>query len=115
MATTTTGRKPIYKHLYFWVLVSIVLGAAVGFLFPKQASEMKWLADLFVNLVKVVIAPTIFATIIVGIAGLGNLAKAGGLALRTLLYFTAMTTVALAIGLVVVNIVQPGHHGGGTA
>ncbi|MFI6101676.1 C4-dicarboxylate transporter DctA [Lentzea sp. NPDC051213] len=112
MATTTTGRKPIYKHLYFWVLVSIVLGAAVGFLFPKQASEMKWLADLFVNLVKVVIAPTIFATIIVGIAGLGNLAKAGGLALRTILYFTAMTTVALAIGLIVVNIVQPGHHGG---
>ncbi|WP_439660807.1 C4-dicarboxylate transporter DctA [Lentzea sp. HUAS TT2] len=112
MATTTTGRKPIYKHLYFWVLVSIVLGAAVGFLFPKQASEMKWLADLFVNLVKVVIAPTIFATIIVGIAGLGNLAKAGGLALKTILYFTAMTTVALAIGLIVVNIVQPGHHGG---
>ncbi|MDX8048034.1 C4-dicarboxylate transporter DctA [Lentzea sp. BCCO 10_0798] len=115
MATTTTGRKPIYKHLYFWVLVSIVLGAAVGFLFPKQASEMKWLADLFVNLVKVVIAPTIFATIIVGIAGLGNLAKAGGLALKTILYFTAMTTVALAIGLIVVNIVQPGHHGGDIA
>jgi aerobic C4-dicarboxylate transport protein len=112
VATTTAGRKPIYKHLYFWVLVSIVLGAAVGFLFPKQASEMKWLADLFVNLVKVVIAPTIFATIIVGIAGLGNLAKAGGLALRTILYFTAMTTVALAIGLIVVNIVQPGHKGG---
>jgi aerobic C4-dicarboxylate transport protein len=112
VATTTAGRKPIYKHLYFWVLVSIVLGAAVGFLFPKQASEMKWLADLFVNLVKVVIAPTIFATIIVGIAGLGNLAKAGGLALRTILYFTAMTTVALAIGLIVVNIVQPGHQGG---
>ncbi len=115
MASTTTGRKPIYKHLYFWVLVSIVLGAAVGFLFPKQASEMKWLADLFVNLVKVVIAPTIFATIIVGIAGLGNLAKAGGLALRTILYFTAMTTVALAIGLIVVNLVQPGHHGGDIA
>ncbi|MFD9699666.1 C4-dicarboxylate transporter DctA [Lentzea sp. NPDC059081] len=115
MATTTTGRKPIYKHLYFWVLVSIVLGAAVGFLFPKQASEMKWLADLFVNLVKVVIAPTIFATIIVGIAGLGNLAKAGGLALRTILYFTAMTTVALAIGLIVVNVVAPGHHGGDIA
>lgn len=115
MASTTTGRKPIYKHLYFWVLVSIVLGAAVGFLFPKQASEMKWLADLFVNLVKVVIAPTIFATIIVGIAGLGNLAKAGGLALRTILYFTAMTTVALAIGLIVVNLVQPGHQGGAIA
>ncbi|MFD1147481.1 C4-dicarboxylate transporter DctA [Saccharothrix hoggarensis] len=104
-------RKPIYQHLYFWVLVSIVLGVIVGYAFPAQASGMKWLADFFVALVKVVIAPTIFCTVVVGIAGLGNLAKAGGLALRTILYFTAMTTVALAIGLVVVNLVQPGHHG----
>lgn len=104
-------RKPIYRHLYFWVLVSIVLGVVVGYAFPAQASGMKWLADLFVALVKVVIAPTIFCTIVVGIAGLGNLAKAGGLALRTILYFTAMTTAALVVGLVVVNVVQPGHHG----
>ncbi|GGP49401.1 C4-dicarboxylate transport protein [Saccharothrix coeruleofusca] len=107
----TRVRKPIYKHLYFWVLVSIVLGVVVGYVFPAQASGMKWLADLFVNLVKVVIAPTIFCTVVVGIAGLGNLAKAGGLALRTILYFTAMTTLALAIGLIVVNLVQPGHQG----
>ncbi|WNV89644.1 C4-dicarboxylate transporter DctA [Umezawaea sp. Da 62-37] len=105
------ARKPLYRHLYFWVLVSIVLGVVVGYAFPVQASGMKWLADLFVALVKVVIAPTIFCTIVVGIAGLGNLAKAGGLALRTILYFTAMTLVALVIGLVVVNVVQPGHHG----
>jgi len=112
MAATAVGvRKPLYKHLYFWVLVSIVLGVVVGYVFPVQASGMKWMADLFVNLVKVVIAPTIFCTIVVGIAGLGNLAKAGGLALRTILYFTAMTTVALIIGLVVVNLIQPGHHG----
>ncbi|MBB5955803.1 aerobic C4-dicarboxylate transport protein [Saccharothrix tamanrassetensis] len=112
MATTPTRqRKPIYRHLYFWVLVSIVLGVIVGYAFPVQASGMKWLADFFVALVKVVIAPTIFCTVVVGIAGLGNLAKAGGLALRTILYFTAMTTVALVIGLVVVNLVQPGHHG----
>ncbi|MEU7531344.1 C4-dicarboxylate transporter DctA [Saccharothrix sp. NPDC042600] len=107
----TRERKPIYKHLYFWVLVSIVLGVIVGYAFPAQASGLKWLADFFVALVKVVIAPTIFCTVVVGIAGLGNLAKAGGLALRTILYFTAMTTAALAIGLIVVNIVQPGHHG----
>ncbi|TWP50328.1 C4-dicarboxylate transporter DctA [Lentzea tibetensis] len=112
MATTAVARKPIYKHLYFWVVVSILLGAAFGWFFPKPASEMKWLADLFVALVKMVIAPTIFATIVVGIAGLGNLAKAGGLAGRTILYFTAMTTVALTIGLIVVNVVAPGHHGG---
>ncbi|NUT98463.1 MAG: C4-dicarboxylate transporter DctA [Saccharothrix sp.] len=107
----TRERKPIYKHLYFWVLVSIVLGVIVGYAFPAQAANLKWLADFFVALVKVVIAPTIFCTVVVGIAGLGNLAKAGGLALRTILYFTAMTTIALAIGLIVVNIVAPGHHG----
>ncbi|MFE2754061.1 C4-dicarboxylate transporter DctA [Actinosynnema sp. NPDC059335] len=111
VSAQTRERKPIYRHLYFWVLVSIVLGVVVGYAFPAQASGMKWLADLFIALVKVVIAPTIFCTVVVGIAGLGNLAKAGGLALRTILYFTAMTTVALAIGLVVVNLVQPGHHG----
>ncbi|MFB9903252.1 C4-dicarboxylate transporter DctA [Allokutzneria oryzae] len=106
--TPKTTRKPIYRHLYFWVLVSIALGVLVGLVFPKQASEMKWLADFFVNLVKMVIAPTIFCTIVVGIAGLGNLAKAGGLALRTILYFTAMTLLALVIGLVVVNVFKPG-------
>ncbi|MFI9009779.1 C4-dicarboxylate transporter DctA [Actinosynnema sp. NPDC053489] len=111
VSAQTRERTPVYRHLYFWVLVSIVLGVVVGYAFPAQASGMKWLADFFIALVKVVIAPTIFCTVVVGIAGLGNLAKAGGLALRTILYFTAMTTVALAIGLLVVNVVQPGHHG----
>ncbi|AHI00390.1 dicarboxylate/amino acid:cation symporter [Kutzneria viridogrisea] len=101
-------RKPLYRQLYFWVLTAIVLGVLFGLFFPAQAAGTKWLADLFVNLVKVVIAPTIFCTVVVGIAGLGNLAKAGGLALRTIGYFTVMTTVALAIGLVVVNVLRPG-------
>jgi aerobic C4-dicarboxylate transport protein len=101
-------RKPVYRQLYFWVLTAIVLGVLFGLLFPVQAAGMKWLADLFVNLVKMIIAPTIFCTVVVGIAGLGNLAKAGGLALRTIGYFTAMTTLALAIGLIVVNVLRPG-------
>ncbi|MEU0490436.1 C4-dicarboxylate transporter DctA [Nocardiopsis sp. NPDC006139] len=101
-------KKPIYRQLYFWVLVGIALGIAVGLLFPTWAADMRWLADLFIKLVKVVIAPTIFCTVVVGIAGLGNLAKAGGLALRTLVYFTATTILALAIGLVTVNIMRPG-------
>ncbi|SHF31673.1 C4-dicarboxylate transporter DctA [Streptoalloteichus hindustanus] len=104
----TKPRRKFYRHLYFWVLAAIALGVLVGIGFPKQAAQMKWLADLFVNLVKIVIAPTIFCTVVVGIAGLGNLAKAGGLALRTIGYFTAMTSVALAIGLVVVNVLRPG-------
>jgi aerobic C4-dicarboxylate transport protein len=109
VGTSPRARTPIYRHLYFWVLAAIVLGVVVGLVFPAQASGLKWLADLFVNLVKVVIAPTIFCTVVVGIAGLGNLARAGGLALRTILYFTAMTTVALTIGLVVVNVLHPGR------
>ncbi|GDY33510.1 C4-dicarboxylate transporter DctA [Gandjariella thermophila] len=114
MATIVAASRPrtgtpFYRHLYFWVLVSIALGVVVGLAFPAQAAGMKWLADLFVKLVTMVIAPTIFCTVVVGIAGLGNLAKAGKLALRTIVYFTAMTTVALAIGLVVVNVLKPGR------
>jgi aerobic C4-dicarboxylate transport protein len=104
----TTARKPLHRRLYVWVLAAIVLGVAFGLSFPAQAAGAKWLADLFVNLVKVVTAPTIFLTVVVGIAGLGNLAKAGGLALRTIGYFMAMTVLALVIGLIVVNVLRPG-------
>ena len=102
-------KKRIYQHLYFWVLVAISLGIAVGLLFPKQGAELKWLADLFVALVKMVIAPTIFCTVVVGIASLGSLAKAGKLALRTISYFTVLTVVALIIGLVAINVFKPGE------
>ncbi|GIJ43728.1 C4-dicarboxylate transport protein [Virgisporangium aliadipatigenens] len=101
-------RRRIYRHLYFWVLVSIALGIAYGLAFPAQAAEMKWLADLFVNLVKMIIAPTIFCTVVVGIAGLGSLSKAGTLALRTIAYFTGLTVIALALGLVAINLIRPG-------
>ncbi|WP_103501380.1 C4-dicarboxylate transporter DctA [Streptomyces sp. SM14] len=101
-------KKRIYQHLYFWVLLGITIGIFIGLFAPGVGADMKWLADLFIKLVKVVIAPTIFATVVVGIAGMGNLAKAGGLALRTVLYFNITTVFALAIGLVVINVWQPG-------
>ncbi len=104
----TRGKLPLWRHLYFWVLLGIAAGIAIGLLAPDTGAQMKWLADLFIKLVKVVIAPTIFATVVVGIAGLGDLAKAGGLALRTVIYFNVTTVFALAIGLVVVNLLQPG-------
>jgi aerobic C4-dicarboxylate transport protein len=107
-AARPRARRPFYKHLYFWVLVSIALGIGFGLVAPTQAADMKWLADLFVNLVKIVIAPLIFTTVVVGIAGMGNLAKAGGIALRTIGYFMLMTIVALALGLVAINVLQPG-------
>ncbi len=107
-APTKPKKKRIYHHLYFWVLIAIALGVGVGIAFPAQASEMKWLADFFIKLVKVVIAPTIFCTVVVGIASLGNLAKAGGLALKTVLYFNITTVFALGIGLVTINLLRPG-------
>src|SRR5690606_7194976 len=101
-------KKPLWHHLYFWVLLGIAVGIAIGLFAPELGARMKWLADLFIKLVKVVIAPTIFATVVVGIAGLGNLARAGGLALRTVIYFNVTTVFALGLGLLVVNLLQPG-------
>jgi aerobic C4-dicarboxylate transport protein len=96
------------RRLYLWVLTAIAAGAAFGLVFPTQAAGAKWLADLFLNLVKMVTAPTIFLTVVVGVAGLGSLARAGGLAARALGYFLAMTAVALLLGLVVGNVLRPG-------
>ncbi|GAA1929430.1 C4-dicarboxylate transporter DctA [Nocardioides hwasunensis] len=112
-ATTTAQAPPrrqkrIWHQLYFWVLVGIACGVVVGITMPEVGARMQWLATLFIGLVKVVIAPTIFATVVVGIAGLGNLAKVGGLALRTIVYFNATTVVALGIGLVTINLLRPG-------
>ena len=101
-------RKPLYHHLYFWVLLAIVAGAVVGVVAPSFAVELKPLADGFVKLIRMLIAPIIFTTVVVGIASLGNLAEAGRLGLKALGYFIVMTLIALAIGLVVINLVEPG-------
>jgi aerobic C4-dicarboxylate transport protein len=103
-----TKRKPIYRHLYFWVLLAIVAGALLGVVAPGVAVEMKPLADGFVKLIRMLIAPIIFTTIVVGIASLGNLTHAGRLGVKALGYFIVMTLLALAIGLVVINVVNPG-------
>ncbi len=81
---TAPRKKRVYTQLWFWVLVGITLGIAVGLLAPGLARELKILADLFIQLIKVVIGPVIFCTVVVGIASLGNLARAGGLALKAL-------------------------------
>ena len=106
--TTARKKKKWWHHLYVWVLFGIGTGVLVGVVFPDFASELRWLAQLFINLVKMVIAPTIFATVVVGIAGLGNLAKAGGLAFRTVVYFNVTTVFALGLGLIVINVFRPG-------
>ena len=101
-------RKRVYTQLWFWVLVGIALGIVVGLVAPGLAKQFKIFADLFIQLIKVVIGPVIFCTVIVGIASLGNLARAGGLALRALGYFFVATVIALFLGLLAANLVQPG-------
>src|SRR4051794_29197245 len=108
------GTKPplrgraLGKQLWFWVIVAIALGIVVGLLFPETAAKSKWLADAFIQVIKAVTGPVIFVTVVIGIASLGNLARAGGLALRALAYFFSMTVVALALGLLAANVFAPG-------
>ncbi|MFZ2320759.1 MAG: dicarboxylate/amino acid:cation symporter [Pseudomonas sp.] len=101
-------RKPFYRSLYVQVLVAIALGVAIGHFYPQAGVALKPLGDGFVKLIKMAIAPIIFCTVVSGIAGMQNMkavGKTGGLAL---LYFEIVSSVALVIGLVVVNLVQPG-------
>ncbi len=100
--------KPFYKTLYFQVIVAIVLGVTLGHLMPELGAKLKPLGDGFIKLVKMMIAPIIFCTIVVGIAGMEDMKKVGRVGGKALLYFEVVTTLALAIGLLVVNFVQPG-------
>jgi aerobic C4-dicarboxylate transport protein len=96
------------KHLYFWVLVGIFLGGLVGWLWPDQGAALKPLGDGFINLVKMLISPVIFLTVVLGIAGMSDMKKVGRVGAKALLYFEVVSTIALFIGLLVMNIVQPG-------
>ena len=101
--------RPFYRSLYVQVLAGIVLGVVVGVVWPDKGAEMKPLGDGFIKLIKMLIAPIVFATITVGIARMGAMRDVGRIGIRTLLYFEAVSTLALVIGLVVVNILQPGR------
>ena len=94
--------------LYLQVLAAIALGVLVGVLAPDFALKLKPLGDGFVKLIKMLIAPIVFSTIVVGIASMGDLRKVGRVGLKALLYFEAMSTLALVLGLIVVHIVKPG-------
>ena len=95
-------------HLYFWVLLAILAGGVLGYLDPPAAVKLKPLGDGFIALVKVLIAPIIFCTVVLGIAGAGDMKKVGRVGAKALLYFEIVSTVALLIGLVVVNTLRPG-------
>ncbi|MCR8643542.1 dicarboxylate/amino acid:cation symporter [Paenibacillus sp. N1-5-1-14] len=98
----------ILKNMTVQVLLAIVVGILFGHFLPKYAVEMKVLGDVFIKLIKMVIAPIVFLTIVHGIASMGDMKKVGRIGGKALLYFEIVTTIALAIGIVVVNLVKPG-------
>lgn len=100
--------KKVYQHLYVQVLTAIAIGALLGFFFPTVGEKMKPFGDGFIKLIKMLIAPIIFLTVVVGIATIGDLKKLGRVGLKSLLYFEVVTTLALIIGLVVVKLFHPG-------
>jgi aerobic C4-dicarboxylate transport protein len=101
-------KKPFYKILYVQVLFAIVAGVLLGVFYPSNAVDMKPLGDGFIKLIKMIIAPIIFCTVVVGIAGMEDMKKVGKTGGLALLYFEVVSTLALIIGLVIVNFVQPG-------
>src|SRR3954449_2155136 len=100
--------RQLHKNLTVQVLVAIALGVLLGFVAPDVGRKMKPVGDTFVNLVKMVIAPVVFLTIVLGIANMRDLKRVGRVGGKALLYFEVVTTFALAIGLLVVNITKPG-------
>ncbi|MCJ1887354.1 dicarboxylate/amino acid:cation symporter [Pseudomonas sp. LA21] len=101
-------KQPFYKSLYVQVLIAIAIGIALGHFYPDTAKLMKPLGDGFVKLIKMAIAPIIFCTVVTGIAGMQNMKAVGKTGGMALLYFEIVSTIALLIGLFVVNVVQPG-------
>ncbi len=99
---------PWYRTLYIQVIVAVALGIAIGFLHPGFGKSLKPLGDGFIKMVKMMIAPIIFCTIVHGIASVGDLRKLGRVGIKSLVYFEIVSTLALLIGLVVVNVLQPG-------
>lgn len=117
------NRKPLYQQLYFWVLIGMLLGVLVGYLFPASrplplhvfgadlsfdATKLKPLSDAFIRLIRMMIAPIIFTTVVTGIAGMGNLKRLGRIGVKSFIYFEVMTTLALIIGWVVAAVFHPG-------
>ena len=101
-------RRPWYTVLYLQVLIAIAAGVLVGHFFPVTGAALKPLGDGFIQLIKMMIAPVIFCTIVHGIATMGDLKKVGRVGIKTLVYFEVISTIALIIGLIVGELAQPG-------
>src|SRR5438105_9479375 len=109
MPTTVTIRRPWYRpSLTTQIFIGLILGGVIGWLRPDWGNAVYFLRDIFINLIKSIIAPLVFSTIVVGIAGAGALKKVGRMGAKALIYFEIVTTAALFIGLAVVNFTRPG-------
>lgn len=113
MDTTNTQpvwrkKNPIYKSLYFQVIVAIIIGISLGHFYPETGAAMKPLGDGFIKLIKMIIAPIIFCTVVVGIAGMEDMKRVGKTGGMALLYFEIVSTIALIVGLVMINLIKPG-------
>jgi len=104
----SAAMKRLTGHLYFWVLLAILTGGTIGFVNPAAGVALKPLGDGFIALVKMMISPIIFCTVVLGIAGAGDMKKVGRVGGKTLVYFEAVSTLALIIGLIIINVVRPG-------
>src|SRR5262249_56464820 len=100
--------RPWYTVLYIQVLIAIAIGILIGHYFPKTGTALKPLGDGFISLIKMMIAPVIFCTVVHGIGSMSDLKKVGRVGIKTLFYFEAVSTLALAIGLLVGRTLQPG-------
>ncbi len=108
MASDHAAPQPFYRTLYFQVLVAIVIGVLLGHYAPDLGKQMRPLGDGFIKLVKMMIGPIIFCTVVSGIAGMESMKSVGRTGVLALLYFEIMSTLALILGLIVVNVVKPG-------
>jgi aerobic C4-dicarboxylate transport protein len=106
--STGITMKRLTGHLYFWVLLAILAGGTFGYLDASDAVKLKPLGDGFISLVKMLISPVIFCTVVLGISGAGDMKKVGRVGGKALLYFEVVSTMALAIGLIVMNVLRPG-------
>ena len=96
-ATSTAAQQPLYARLWFQVIVGIVVGVGLGYFYPATGAAMKPLGDAFVKLIRMMIAPIIFGTVVVGIAKMGDMKEVGRIGLRALIYFEVVSTLALVI------------------
>lgn len=97
-------------NLTFWIILSMVVGIILGYFSPAAGKEIKPLGDAFIMMIKIIIVPLVFSVLVIGIAGHGDdIGKVGKLAIKTLIYFEVVTTLALAIGLIMANLVKPGN------